>query len=117
MAVTSQWVFENVNRETELKAHNYLGNVSSVRTWYKRDNWYVTRSRVTDTPGSQLGVRTSSLPGYNGGVTKTQLAPSGRRFQCVQDNMSYPWGGATWGRQTQTWTVQTAWRFDFTESI
>lgn len=75
MAVTTNWVWESINRNRD---YSIVDN-----TEFYRENWQVVRYRISDAAYvSELGDTSSSLPGYNGGVTETVTPPSYSVLTC-----------------------------------
>ncbi len=82
---TTEWAFINIDR-----ANDYT--VSSNR--YFRDNWIVTRKRISNEPYiSQLGEKIDSISGFNGGVSETIVAPtiSGLSFTTTRNWIDSSW--------------------------
>lgn len=65
---TSEWEWVSINREQDVSVSN--GNTLT------RNNWSVTRKRVSNAPYvSEVGTEKSELTAYNGGVSETVRPP------------------------------------------
>ena len=68
MADTTNWEWININRSQDVTI--------SIGSTLTRNNWVLTRKRISDASySSELGDTSSSLSGYNGGVTETVTPP------------------------------------------
>ncbi len=82
---TTEWAFVSIDRSNDY-------TVSSNR--YFRDNWVVTRKRISNEPYvSQLGELAESLSGFNGGETETVLAPT---IAGLSFNITRNWINSSW---------------------